>query len=241
MTHKSLLLSGVLALSIILTACGTTALPEYEQDATSVSLARTATREVLLTQGAIIPTDTPTVTPSPTIDVPATEMALQATADFEATIAAEAQATADAELEATNAQATVDAQATINAQPTEVGADDPLFEAIQNANASNGELLFTAIEGGSPCTTCHSLDPEVRIVGPSQYNLFARTVERLADGTIEDDGPYSYIYNSVVHPNDYIVEADPPYAPGVMPQNYGELLTEEELYDLVAYMVQIGD
>ncbi|MGB7338445.1 MAG: cytochrome c [Phototrophicaceae bacterium] len=247
MNHKIFLVSGLLILSVLMTACGTAALPQYEQDETSVAVALTVTRESLLTQGAIIPTDTPTVTPSPTVDFEATDAAIQLTADFEVALTAEFELTVAAEQEATAfaeatvaAQAEADAQATLDAAPAEVGADDPLFEAIANANPANGEMLFV-VNALSSCTTCHNITAD-RLVGPGQYNIFARTVERIENGEIESEGPYTYLYNSIVNPNDYLALDENGVAyPAAMPMGYDMALSENELYDLVAYLVTLGD
>ncbi|MGJ3238392.1 MAG: c-type cytochrome [Anaerolineae bacterium] len=235
MTRQVMLVGLISALAIVISACGTQALPSYDADSTSVAVARTATRDALLTQGAIIPTDTPTITPSPTVDFEATAAAEQAIQDANATATAEFEATVAAE----QAQATANAQATIDAMPTEIGADDPLFEAIANADAANGEALFAA-NALVPCSTCHHVieNPETQLAGPNQWQLFSHTVERIAEGTIDAPGPYTYIYESIINPNDYIVEG---YVAGVMIQGYGDALSEQELYDLVAYLVTLGE
>lgn len=240
MTRQFLTICAVCMLSVLMTACGTPALPSYDSDSTSVALARTATSDALIAQGQIVPSDTPTITPSPTVDIEATNAVVQATDDAIATLTAEFEATASAEDEAMAAM-TADAQATLDAQPTEVGSGDPLADEIANADPANGETLFTANAGGA-CSACHYADSEDSLVGPGQYNLFARTVERIENGTIQTEGPYTYIYNSIVHPGDYLAENENgvPY-PNAMPAVYGDLLTEQEIYDIVAYLVTLGD
>lgn len=240
MTKQRFLMSALIVLSAILTACGTAAIPAYEQDETSVAVAQTETREALVAQGEIVPTNIPTITPSPTVDFEATAAAEQEALDAQATIDAEAaqaeadaQATVDAEA---NAQATIDAEvadADADAQP---GSDDPLFEAIANADAANGEMLFIA-NPASPCNVCHNIT-EDRLVGPGQYNLLARTIEAIENGSIEADGPYSYIYNSIINPNDYAPEG---YSVGLMPDVYEGILSDEQIYDLIAYLATLGD
>lgn len=236
------MVSAAIVLTLMIAACGANALPQYEVDATSVSAARTSTVVALLTEGAIVPTETPTITPSPTVDFAATDAAIQATSDAQATLDAEA-ALAEANAQATSdAIATVDAQATLDAEATlqaaQPGADDPLFDAIAAADPENGELLFA--QNAVPiCTTCHYVveNPDgPPLPGPNQWALFSRTVERIEDGIIDADGPYSHIYDSIVNPNNYIVEG---YNEGLMIQTYGDSLSEEELYDLVAYLASL--
>ena len=44
----------------------------------------------------------------------------------------------------------------------------------------------------------------------------------------------AYLYDSIVHPTDYIVEG---YAPS-MAQDFGQRLTQQELADIVAYLLE---
>ena len=236
MTKHVFLIGTLIVLSALISACGTAAIPAYEQDETSVAVARTETREALVAQGQIVPTDTPTITPSPTVDFEATAAAEQAALDAQATIDAEA-AQAEADAQATidagaNAQATIDAESSAAAQP---GADDPLFEAIANADVANGEMLFS-IMAAPACSTCHNITEDM-LVGPGQYNVLARTIERIDNGTIEAEGPYTYLYNSIINPGDYITET---FA-NAMPDTYEGILTDEQIYDLVAYLASLGD
>lgn len=234
MTRKFILIGILFALVALITACGSATIPAYEQEETALAVAHTETREALMTEGAIIPTNTPTIIPSPTVDFEATAAAEQAEADAQASsdaIAAQAEADAQAtsDAEAVAAQAEADA----NAQP---GTDDPLYEAIANADPVNGENVFNAI-AAPPCGSCH-LITEDTLVGPGQYNLLARTIEGIENGTIVAEGPYSYIYQSIINPNDYAPEG---FAVGLMPDAYEGVLTEDQLYDLVAYLATLGD
>jgi cytochrome c len=109
------------------------------------------------------------------------------------------------------------------AEPTPVGNED------------NGQTLFTQATIGpnnAPgCVTCHSLEPDVVIVGPSQAGLAIRAETRVEGQTAEQ-----YIRNSIINPNDYVVEG---FAEGVMYQHYGTDLTEEQIDDLVAYTLTL--
>lgn len=239
MTRKAFLISTGLVLSALLTACGTVAIPEYQRQETAVAVALVETNEAQILEGEIVPTAT--VEPSPTVDFEATAAAEeQAAADAQATIdaeeAANAQATADAEAAAqaeADAQATADAEAVAQAGAVP-GSDDPLFDAIQAADPANGEMIFNGLAVPA-CNSCHLVDSENMLVGPGQLNLLARTIERIENGAITDAGPYTYIYNSIINPGDYIVET----FSNAMPDIYEGVLTDEQLYDLVAYLASL--
>ena len=116
------------------------------------------------------------------------------------------------------------------------GADTPTDgEAEAIGNAENGETLFSQATIGANnapgCITCHSLEPDVVIVGPSQAGLATRAQTRVAGMSAAD-----YIHQSIVEPNAYVVEG---FAEGLMYQNYGTDLTEDQINDLVAYTLTL--
>ena len=84
------------------------------------------------------------------------------------------------------------------------------------------------------CQACHSLDGTV-VVGPSWKNVFG-SKEILDDGstvTVDED----YIRNSILNPGDQIVEG----YQNVMPANFGEVLSEQEVDDLIAFIRTLQD
>lgn len=102
-------------------------------------------------------------------------------------------------------------------------------------DAANGEILFSQPvigENNAPgCITCHSLEPDVVIVGPSQAGLATRAQTRVAGQSAEE-----YIRTSITNPNAHIVEG---FAEGLMYQNYATDLTPEQIDDLVAYTLTL--
>ena len=108
-------------------------------------------------------------------------------------------------------------------------------EAEAIGNADNGEALFTAAVIGANnapgCITCHSLEPDVVIVGPSQAGLGTRAGTRVSGLSAEE-----YIRQSIIEPNAHIVEG---FTEGVMYQNYGTDLTEDQINDIVAYTLTL--
>lgn len=115
-------------------------------------------------------------------------------------------------------------------------ADEQVVQLVQFfGDAANGEQLFQrqfdTAAGPWMCTQCHNIANEERLIGPGMLNLNDRAGERIPGMAAE-----FYVYNSIIHPNDYIV---PDYPANVMPANYEELLSEQDLYDLSAYLLSL--
>ncbi|MBK7897056.1 MAG: cytochrome c [Candidatus Promineifilaceae bacterium] len=119
------------------------------------------------------------------------------------------------------------------------GGDEEAAESGSDSgavgDAANGERLFNeSIIGAASapgCITCHSLEPGVVIVGPSQSDVGAR-----AETAIEGMSAEDYLRQSIVEPNAHIAEG---YTPDVMYQNFGEELTNSQINDLVAFMLTL--
>lgn len=85
------------------------------------------------------------------------------------------------------------------------------------------------------CLACHSLDG-TEIVGPTWQSL-ASDLVALDDGS---SFPVSaeYLALSIVNPNAQIVEG---FEPNIMPQNFGEVLTEEQINQIVAFLLTLDE
>jgi mono/diheme cytochrome c family protein len=96
-----------------------------------------------------------------------------------------------------------------------------------------GEALFKqATIGAAPgCATCHSTEPGVVIVGPSLAGVASRAGERVEGETAEQ-----YLRNSILDPNAYVVEG---FSPGTMYQNFADALSDQQVNDLVAYLLTL--
>jgi LSD1 subclass zinc finger protein len=97
-------------------------------------------------------------------------------------------------------------------------------------DASAGETLFKT--GGAsqvPCATCHSVDG-VTLVGPTLQGIGSKASERMEGISAED-----YLHQSITQPSIYLVEG---YA-DVMYKDYAERLSEEEINNLVAYLMTL--
>jgi cytochrome c oxidase subunit 2 len=84
--------------------------------------------------------------------------------------------------------------------------------------AARGEQWYTQFG----CNACHSLDGSV-IVGPSWQGLYGHEVTLTSGETVTADE--EYIRNSILNPNDQIVEG---FAPNVMPQTFASQFADEE-------------
>lgn len=80
------------------------------------------------------------------------------------------------------------------------------------------------------CLTCHSLQPGVRMIGPSIADA-ATVAASAVDGMAAED----YLRQSILEPNAHVTEG---FVPGLMFQGYGEKLSTQQINDLVAFLMQ---
>jgi cytochrome c551/c552 len=106
------------------------------------------------------------------------------------------------------------------------GLPDDVAAALAAANPDNGSQVALA----RGCVGCHALDPAVTMTGPTWYHIGDTAVSRVAG-----ESPALYLYNSIINPGGFVVAN---YPNGVMPANYSEQLSVQELADLVAYLLQ---
>ncbi len=106
-------------------------------------------------------------------------------------------------------------------------------DAHIKGNPLAGEQLYYETTQGTnaACRICHSLEPGVIIVGPSFDGIATRAATRVPGMTAEE-----YIRQSILEPNAYVVEGFPK---GQMVQNLGDILTDEQIDDLVAFLLTL--
>lgn len=102
-----------------------------------------------------------------------------------------------------------------------------------SADPDRGEELFTAaaIRGGAGCRVCHSLREGDDGVGPSLAGVATRAAGRIAGVSAE-----AYLRQSILDPDGFVVEG---YRPGQMRSDIAEELTNDELADLIAYLLTL--
>lgn len=125
------------------------------------------------------------------------------------------------------------------AAATQAAAEPAQPTAIQVAvvgDPDRGRALFNEMrpEAGFACSTCHRVDSTERLIGPGLQGVSAWAAQNIPHQT-----PEEYLRESIVNPNAYIVEGNPPYPENLMPQIYGELFTPEQIDDLVAYLMTL--
>jgi len=129
--------------------------------------------------------------------------------------------------------------------PTDAPDEQPAASTDQVAQLANllgdpaqGETIFNATYttaiGDWACSLCHNVAVPDQLIGPSLLGIADRAGERV-EGQVAE----RYIWNSIIAPQEYIVEG---YAEGAqMPGNYREIFTDDELYHLIAYLMTLEE
>ena len=193
--------------ALLVAACGSVATPEWSEEAEGTRVAQAATAEQ---QTANAPTAAPTstLTPTPQPTNPPTATNVPPTS-------------APATEPATIAPTAATAEATAAAQNTgDVPEGDP----------ANGEVLFNEMQpaAGFACVTCHFPNQEAQLIGPGLLNVSTR-----AESRVPGTSAYDYIHTSIVDPSAFVV---PGFPDNLMPKIYGEIFTEEQINDIIAFL-----
>lgn len=117
-------------------------------------------------------------------------------------------------------------------EPGAAASDDPVAQ---------GQALFRSTPPG--CFACHSVTPGTVLAGPSLAGIATHAAARVdsAGYTGTADDAEEYIRESIVNPSAYLVPGAM-YSSGgrsFMPDNYGQTLTEEQVDQLVAYLMTL--
>lgn len=111
---------------------------------------------------------------------------------------------------------------------------------LQSGDVERGAALFQqTLLGSRPepgCITCHALQPDVVLVGPSLHGVATRAATIIADPSYQGTAVTAaeYLHESIVAPDVYVA---PGFAPALMRPTFGEELTAQEQADLVAYLL----
>ena len=109
------------------------------------------------------------------------------------------------------------------------GEDKGALATAGLAGATDGQQIFTA----AGCGGCHVLSDAgaTGSIGPPLDDLAASARQR------GKGQPEEYVTDSIINPNAAIA---PGYSPGVMPQNYDQQLTPEQVKALSDYLLRVG-
>jgi cytochrome c2 len=216
--RNKLLMSCVFILMLALTACGTIATPvpnlETQEALNHQNVVEEPTGAVEVV--AVEPTATsvpPTATP-----VPPTEIPTEAPTEIVTEVVTEAAPAV--ELSAEDQQVLIFIQEFGN--PTK---GQEIFNATYEVNTASGIAEWK-------CSTCHLVDSDVAGVGPGLYSLSER-----AGGRIPGIPAEVYVYHSIMTPAQYIVSGFPE---NLMPIGYGEVLSQQDIYDVSAYILSLN-
>ena len=109
------------------------------------------------------------------------------------------------------------------------GEDRGALATAGLAGATDPQQIFTA----AGCGGCHRLSEAGSngTIGPPLDDL-ARTAAKSGKGN-----PQKYVTEAIVNPNATVA---PGFSPGVMPQNYGDQLTPEQVKTLTEYLLRVS-
>jgi mono/diheme cytochrome c family protein len=202
------------ALIAVIAGCGTVATPEWAAEVQETQIALAATADQLTAEAPtatpLPPTSTPTAIPPTNTPLPPTPTPVPPTNTPVPTVAAPP-----------------------TLPPVETSSEGP------TGDAANGQVVFvtqyTLPDGAAwACASCHSITPdELRLIGPGLWNIAVK-----AETRVEGETAQEYIVHSIVAPADFIApvrDGEPAWALN-MPLGFGEVLTEQEIQDLVAYL-----
>lgn len=125
-------------------------------------------------------------------------------------------------------QATVAPQATETTRVEETISTEqpPIEESVNVADIEEGRAVFQIY-----CQSCHMIDSDRIVVGPPLMHIGSLAATRQAGVSAEE-----YLRESILDPNKFIVEG---FMAGLMQQNFTDTLDEEQINQLVAYMLTL--
>jgi cytochrome c2 len=108
------------------------------------------------------------------------------------------------------------------------GGNSNSANTIPEDPAARGRYWFTRPPAN--CATCHALEPDVVIVGPSLAGIAMWAVTRVADQSAEQ-----YIRNSMLNPGEFVV----PGFQNVMVQNLSDTLSSNQINDIITFLMTL--
>lgn len=104
-------------------------------------------------------------------------------------------------------------------------------DPVSGRKLFRGETLI-ANGNGQKCSACHADTPEGESpLGPNLSNIGSR-----AGVTVKDQPADEYLRDSILRPDTYLAGG---YQEGIHPRNYAQVLNDQQVSDLVAYMATL--
>lgn len=126
--------------------------------------------------------------------------------------------------------------------------------AMSLGDPENGRTLFTTLQpqAGFACATCHRVDTTETLIGPGLVNVANPSHDPSQhqhggaaaepSGTPQPersmDEVIAYIRTSILNPGDYVVPGFPDL---LMPRVYGQIFSEQEVNDIIAYLLTLHE
>jgi cytochrome c2 len=169
---------------------------------------------------------------------------------------------------AAEVEATFEAEhATDGHEHSEDEAATQLEIALSVGDPAAGEILFNTFvdEVSFACSTCHRVDSVEQLIGPGLLGVGspahdpAAHADEVQAAAMEGEGEHTephdeataeatpavertieetivYLHTSIVDPASYIV---PGFVAGLMPETYADVFTDEDINNLVAYLLTL--
>ena len=116
---------------------------------------------------------------------------------------------------------------------TACGGGSESGDPSTGSSRSGEEIFEERVLGPNPgCITCHSMDPDTTLVGPSISGVGARAGARVAGLSAEE-----YLRQSILDPSAFVVGG---FDDGKMPTDLGDVLTPAEVDAVVAHLLTFG-
>ncbi|MEZ4673230.1 MAG: c-type cytochrome [Caldilineaceae bacterium] len=139
--------------------------------------------------------------------------------------------------------------------PTKIGEGDKSPDALQikicgtdGSSALPGEPLPVAEEAAPSdgprepaalfvsmgCSGCHNLNVNQDANNQGQPGPNMGNLPETAGNRVPGEDAQTYVHNSIVNPNEFV---NPGYIAGIMPQNFADQMSEEEIQGLVDWLL----
>ncbi len=106
----------------------------------------------------------------------------------------------------------------------------PAEDAAADAGPRDPEVLFASMG----CAGCHNMDADQTDSNMGQPGPHMGNIAETAPTRVEGQDAETYLYNSIVAPNDYLV---PGYMANIMTQTFADQMSEEEIQGLVEWLL----